>query len=237
MRSERFRNKLLCLLSTSEFDSLAVDGKLVHIPYRTMLCRRGENVEHVFFPTSGAFSAVIGLGDGSLVEAAIGGSEGMTSFDLLTNDRRSNYDYVQQIEGEAIRLSATNLLVHLNNGCQLRTIMQTYLAVLLRQVAQTAACNIRHSLEKRMVSLLLQFADRGETAEFRMTQEFISRMLGVRRQSVNTVLSQYQQERLISNSRSRIAILDRSTLENRACECYGVRKAVYERLMMQLHVS
>ena len=58
-----------------------------------------------------------------------------------------------------------------------------------------------------------------------MTQEFISHMLGVRREGVTQAASKLQQMGVISYKRGLITVLDRPRLEALSCECYeAVRK-------------
>lgn len=66
--------------------------------------------------------------------------------------------------------------------------------------------------------------DRLGTNEFRLTQDFISNMLGVRREGVNKAAGILQKNGLINYSRGRIKILNRSGLEAMACECYRIIK-------------
>jgi Mn-dependent DtxR family transcriptional regulator len=64
-----------------------------------------------------------------------------------------------------------------------------------------------------------------------MTQELIANMLGVRRESVTESASKLQAAGLIRYTRGRITVLDRQGLEERACECYGVVRQEYDRLL------
>jgi Mn-dependent DtxR family transcriptional regulator len=53
-----------------------------------------------------------------------------------------------------------------------------------------------------------------------LTHEFLSEMLGVQRSSVTLIARQLQTEGLIRYRRGRVEIIDRASLEKRACECY-----------------
>jgi Mn-dependent DtxR family transcriptional regulator len=64
-----------------------------------------------------------------------------------------------------------------------------------------------------------------------MTQELIANMLGVRREGVTEGALKLQKARLIKYARGRITVLDRKGLETRTCECYGVVKREYDRLL------
>jgi Mn-dependent DtxR family transcriptional regulator len=64
-----------------------------------------------------------------------------------------------------------------------------------------------------------------------MTQELIANMLGVRREGVTAAALKLQAAGLIRYARGHIRVLDRSGLERRSCECYGVVKKEYDRLL------
>ena len=64
-----------------------------------------------------------------------------------------------------------------------------------------------------------------------MTQELIANMLGVRREGVTEAALKLQRLGLIKYARGRITVLDRAGLEQRTCECYGVVKNEYDRLL------
>ena len=56
-------------------------------------------------------------------------------------------------------------------------------------------------------------------------------MLGVRREGVTESALKLQKLGLIRYSRGHITVLDRPGLEQRTCECYGVVKKEYDRLL------
>jgi Mn-dependent DtxR family transcriptional regulator len=56
-------------------------------------------------------------------------------------------------------------------------------------------------------------------------------MLGVRREGVTEAAGKLQAEGLIEYSRGKITVVDRERLETRVCECYGVVKREYDRLL------
>jgi Mn-dependent DtxR family transcriptional regulator len=64
-----------------------------------------------------------------------------------------------------------------------------------------------------------------------MTQDLIANMLGVRREGVSEVAGKLQEAGYISYSRGHITVLDREKLEHRTCECYGVVRREYDRLL------
>jgi Mn-dependent DtxR family transcriptional regulator len=98
-------------------------------------------------------------------------------------------------------------------------------------MAQTAVCNRHHSLDQQLCRWLLLSLDRLQGTELVMTQELIANMLGVRREGVTEGALKLQQAGLIRYARGRISVLNRTGLEERTCECYGVVKKEYDRLL------
>lgn len=228
---DRYRNRLLSLFPESAFDHLVRYIEKVRVPLKTVICDVEKPIEHVHFPLDCVFSYVIILRDGTNVEAAAIGNEGMTGTGLLIDDVLSPYETIQQVEGESLRIPSEVFQGILTEYRQVRQVVERFAFSLLRNCAQNGACNLHHDVHARMCRWLLTCADRVTGPEFYITQEFLGEMLGVRRQSVNLTAGQLQQSGLIKYSRGRIKVLDRDGLENAACECYQVTKSNYERLL------
>jgi Mn-dependent DtxR family transcriptional regulator len=56
-------------------------------------------------------------------------------------------------------------------------------------------------------------------------------MLGVRREGVSNAASKLRDDGLIDYKRGHIKVLNRDGLENQCCECYGVVKKEFRRLL------
>jgi len=95
-----------------------------------------------------------------------------------------------------------------------------YLYVLVAQLSQGTGCNHFHQVEARLARWLLMTHDRMIVDEFNLTQEFLSHMLGVRREAVSRSASELQNRNLIRYSRGTLKILDRQGLEKTSCGCY-----------------
>jgi CRP-like cAMP-binding protein len=126
--------------------------------------------------------------------------------------------------GSAMRMKAASLRREAQSSGSLHRLLLRYSHSLLTQVSQSAACNRFHKVDARLARWLLMTHDRLKATEFRLTQEFMSNMLGVRREGVNHAAGALQQAGLISYSRGIIKIHDGPGVEAVACDCYQIIK-------------
>ena len=98
-------------------------------------------------------------------------------------------------------------------------------------MAQIAVCHRHHTLDQQLCRMLLLTLNRMDGDAIVMTHEVIASLLGVRREGVTIAAKKLMLEGIIHYARGRITILDRSALEERVCECYGVIRQEYERLL------
>jgi len=92
-------------------------------------------------------------------------------------------------------------------------------------------------VDQQLCRWLLLSLDRLPGDELVMTQELIANMLGVRREGVTEAAGKLQADGLIKYTRGRIKVLDRTQLEARVCECYGVVKKEYDRLLPEIRLQ
>jgi hypothetical protein len=140
---------------------------------------------------------------------------------------------VVQIGGSAFRMKSRVLQPEFARGGPFQHVMLRYTQALITQISQTSVCNRLHSVEKRLCRWLLLSHDRVNSQELLMTQEFISNMLGGRRESVTVAAGRLQDAGLIHYARGRITILDRKGLEGTVCECYQIVREETDRLLDQ----
>jgi len=106
--------------------------------------------------------------------------------------------------------------------------VRRFIHSLLTQISQSAVCNRYHLIDDRLSRWLLMTHDRMRSDEFQITQEFLSNMLGVRREAVNKAAGDLQRRGLISYKRGHLNVIDRAGLEAAACPCYGLIKKDYD---------
>jgi CRP-like cAMP-binding protein len=231
MASNEIKNKLLSALPRNVFDALRPDLVHVELQARTQVYAPEDEVEWVYFPSSGMISMLQSTADSRGIELATVGREGalgtMAGFGL---NRALNASVVQ-LPLTAVKVSAPNFRRHVSHYASVHEMALKSNEVILAQTQITAACNALHNVEQRFCRWLLQTWDRSENDTITLTQEFLSEMLGVRRTSVTEIASKMQAEGLIRYRRGQIELLDSAGLQQRSCDCFhAVRHA--ERTIM-----
>jgi CRP-like cAMP-binding protein len=138
---------------------------------------------------------------------------------------------VVQTGGFGYRLPVRILMEEFNRAGPVMRLLLRYTQALLTHMSQTSVCNRHHSVEQQLCRWLLLTLDRLGNKELTMTQELISNMLGVRREGVTEAAGRLQAHGYISYRRGHITVVDRAGLEQHVCECYGVVKAEFGRLL------
>ncbi len=225
------RNRLLDLLSKSDFERLRTYLEPVPLDYKLELSSAGKPIQFVYFPISGVASIVHTMRDASAAEVGTIGNEGLVGLPIILGDTVGPSDVYVQVPGAALRVPTSVFHEVFEGSSSMRTIMLHYVHVLFNQVALSAACNDFHTVEQRCCRWLLMTHDRVQSDEFILTQEFLGMMLGVQRTSVTVVARQLKRDALIAYSRGRVTVLDRRSLEDRSCECYAVNRREFDRLL------
>ena len=229
----RMVNRLLDRLPADEYKLLARAGKIVSLAHGDEIYPQDGRggLSHAYFPTSGMISLTVLMENGKEVEAGTVGNEGMIGLPIVHGLDFSPNKAISQISGEGLRIPVPAFLKAMKPGGTLERLVRRYTAFSLQYGSQTVACNLLHSVEERLCRWLLMCRDRVETEEFVLTHEFLAEMLGVRRQTVTVIAGKLQTASVISYRRGAIHILNPKKLEAGSCECYGVIKASYDRIM------
>lgn len=191
----------------------------------------GGRLEYLYFPTSSIVSVLYSMEDGGTAEIGLAGNDGVVGVALFLGGDTTPSRAIVALAGEALRMKRAALREEFARGGTFQRLLLRYTQSLITQISQTAVCNRLHSIEKRLCRWLLLCLDRVESDQLLMTQEFISNMLGGRRESVTVAAGHLQDAGLIHYSRGHITLLDRRGLEAAACECYQTVKMEFERLL------
>ena len=225
------QNRLLAVLPKAERERIFPHLELVQMPLGKILYESGGPLSHVYFPATAIVSLLSVMDNGASAEIAIIGYEGIVGIALFMGGESMPNRAVVQSAGYAFRLPGQILKREFDRAGPLQHLLLRYTMAFLAQMAQTAVCNRHHSIDQQLCRWLLLSLDRLPSNELIMTQELIANMLGVRREGVTTAAGKLQAAGLIDYSRGRITVLDRTGLEARVCECYGVVKAEFARLL------
>jgi CRP-like cAMP-binding protein len=215
-------NNLLAALPAEDLHRVRPQLEVVPLKLKELLHKPGEPIDYVYFPGGGFCSIVTVLEDGSMVEAAAVGREGLVGLaaSASTETPSSIASMAQSDVDICYRMKAEHFRRELGRCGPFQAIVMRYSQALLGFIMQSAACNAAHSIEQRFARWLLAAQDRMDADEFLLTQEFIAMMLGASRSTVSEVAGELQKAGFITYHRGRVAILDREALEAASCECY-----------------
>lgn len=224
-------NRLLAALPQEERERLTPNLQPVTFSLGQVVYEPGGRQEFVYFPTSCVVSLLYTMENGSTAEVGLVGNDSVVGVALFLGGDTTPNRAIAQIAGDAYRLRAKLLQEEFARGGAMQRLLLRYTQALITQISQTAVCNRLHSAEKRLCRWLLLSHDRVASDDILMTQEFLSHMLGGRRESVTNAAGHLQDAGLIRYSRGKIKILDRPRLEAAACECYRIVRQEFDRLL------
>jgi len=230
-RDDPKQNGLLAALPKTAADQWLLQLQPVDMPLGKVLYEPGSKLSHVYFPTTSIVSLLYVMEDGASAEIAVVGHEGIVGIAMFMGGNSTPSRAVVQSAGGGFRLKSDLLMQEFNRAGPVLHLLLRYTQALITQMAQTAVCNRHHSLDQQLCRWLLLSLDRLHSNELVMTQELIANMLGVRREGVTEAAGHLHKAGLIQYQRGHITVLDRARLEQRVCECYGVVKKEYDRLL------
>jgi CRP-like cAMP-binding protein len=213
-------NILLSKLRAEEYASISAHSDRVTLELGEVLEANSHDCGSAYFPTTSVISLVCDMEDGATVEVALAGREGLVGTNLYLGGNPVANRATVGIAGEAVRMDGRALRDLFMRNESFRRVLLRYTGTLLAQITLTAACNRKHTLEKRLCRWLLLLHDRVSSNQLVMTQEFIAAMLGSRRETVTVAAGRLQDAGLIQYSRGTLRILDRNGLEEACCGCY-----------------
>jgi len=215
-------NQLLAALPRKDYQLLRQQLEEVPLVLEEILYQPNVSISDVYFPNSGIVSLLAGANERSSLEVGLVGTEGMVGLSVFMGVNSSLNRAVVQGAGLAMKMKATAFRKECNKGGALPRLLQRYSHSWLTQITQAAVCNQFHFVDARLSRWLLMTHDRMGNDEFQVTQEFLSNMLGVRREGVSKAAGDLQKQGLITYQRGRLKVLDRRGLEAASCSCYGI---------------
>ncbi|MFZ5731029.1 MAG: Crp/Fnr family transcriptional regulator [Pseudomonadota bacterium] len=227
----QLQNRLLAALPADELARLSPHLSAVELDRGRTICEPGDPIEQAYFPVTGVISLMTLMESGAAIESAMIGPEGAFGLAAAAAPRVAQGRAVVQSPLRAYRIGIGPLHEFWLTSATLRQLADRHGEGLYAHAAQSVACNALHSVEERFCRWLLSCHDRIHGDTLALTQEFLADMLGVQRTTVTAVARSLQEKGAIRYRRGQVDIIDRSVLEAGACECYGVVRRAYDRLI------
>ncbi len=206
--------------------------RTVDLTHGQILHRPNQAIDTVFFPLDCLISITVALAEGRTVEAGAVGSREMVGVNAVMGGRETNQtEYVCQVAGAAVRMAAEPLLDEFDRVKGVRDVLLRFVQAYLAQLSQNVACNRVHTVEQRLARWLLEARDRVGPDGLGVSHEFVAQMLGVRRAGVTEAAATLQGRGLIECGRLTLRVTDPAGLGRVACECFGVLRDEYDRLL------
>ncbi len=229
---KRSDNLLTAAFTDSEWDSLIPHLSIVNLKVGDVLFKSGETQKHVYFPIDSIISLMCELENREGSEFALIGNEGLVGLFVFTSNFTTSSYGIVQCKGKALKLNADIARDKFDKSPDFRRLILRYSQVLMTHAAQTSVCYRHHSIEQQLCRTLLLCLDRVKSHDIVLTQELISRMLGVRREGVTHAAIKLQALNIINYSRGHIHVNSRDGLMKKTCECYDVVRKEYAKLFV-----
>src|ERR1700692_2590907 len=226
-------NHLLGALPRKDYQNLLPLLEPVKLAFGEILYESHDQIRHVYFPVDCFVSMLTTVDADRAAEVGLIGPEGMIGVPMALGVAVSPFRAVVQGEGTAMRMRTVDFRRNFSTSAALKREVFLFTHLLMIQIAQTAACNRFHVVTQRMARWLLMSHDRVNSNEFRITQDFLALMLGVRRVGVSVAMCALRDRKVISYRRGTIRILDQGGLVAAACSCYKTVKDTYSRAQAQ----
>ncbi|MBO9501420.1 Crp/Fnr family transcriptional regulator [Brevundimonas sp. A19_0] len=213
-------NRFIANLPAEEAAALRPLLRRIEVTFDQTVVDEGAVITEVHFPIDAQFANLIRFPDGSAVETAVVGFEGVTGLAPFMADRPSSWEIVCRAAGTTWVASAASLrklsLARPRLLERLLVLTDLYQA----QAAQTAACNALHPIPDRIARWLLTAWDLSPHESLAFRQEELARLIGTRRSTISEAASELKRRKVIAYGRGAIRITDRAGLEAAACDCY-----------------
>jgi CRP-like cAMP-binding protein len=216
-------------MTSEEFAAISDQLETVNLTVRQTLYEDGSSVRDVYFPIDCVISVVTTMNDGSAIETATVGYEGMCGAQVALGTQEMFGRWFCQIPGRAYKMSVADFLRAYEGDERWRLAVGRYLQAVIDVLSQSVACNRLHLVSERCARWLLMSADRVHSPDFPLTHEALATMLGVRRAGVSVAAAALQASGYLSYRRGRFHMINPDGLASAACECYTVTRAIYDR--------
>jgi len=213
-------NRFLGALGPVEREMLSSHLQLVHLKSGQVLCEPGEQLEHIYLPTTTVISLQYVLSDGMMLEVAQIGDEGLIGRQIMGGNGAIPCRVVTCRDGFSYRLREDLFSQTLDTSAAMRGLVLRCIQLLMMQSAQISFCSRHHLLKNQLCRWLILAYDRSRSVEIKVTHNMLAQMLGARRETVSDAAGEIQKMGLIHQHRSSIILADLHGLDAQACGCH-----------------
>ena len=222
-------NHILAAIPRQSYLQMLPRLEPVELAYGQILYEPLGRIGHVYFPNNCLVSLLTAVDNNRSLEVGMVGNEGMVGMPMALGIGISAVCALVQGSGTTMRMKATDFRSEFKANVPLQRALFRYNHLLMAQISQTAACNRFHGADQRLARWLLMTGDRLHTDDFLLTHEFLSHMLGLRREGITEAAGKLGKDKLISYTRGHIQIMNRKGLEAASCTCYRIVKDLQDK--------
>ncbi|MDT7540862.1 MAG: hypothetical protein QOE33_766 [Acidobacteriota bacterium] len=227
----KVKNRLLSALPRDEFERLLPHMEVVHKSQGKIIYEPGATMDNLYFPNNGMISLLSMNEDGTTIEVAMVGNEGVVGLTYILQLKTTLYGAMIQLPSDLIKIKGEVAAAEFKRGGVFNSLLLRYTHLLLTQISQSVVCNRFHPIEKRLCRWLLTASYGLKLNTLHLTQEIIGHMLGVPRTGVTMAAVSLQRAGLIRYSRGKIEFVNREAMEAASCECHQIIKEELERFL------
>ena len=228
----RPKNQLLAALRAGDFRRLRPFLETVPIHGKQLIHTRDEDVNAVYFLNGGVASITTVLPDGTRMEGATVGHEGVLGIEAFFHaDATAWGDTLMQVpDTSAERLAIRHFRRELGKCRAFHHLIGRYAHAFIAQMMVTAACRAKHQVSERCADSLVMTHDRMHRQDFSLSHEGLAEMVGARRPTVTAATISLQAAGVIRYRYGRVTVLDRKRLSRASCQCHTILRAYFSQL-------
>ena len=223
-------NEFLRALPDEDRSEVLQAARRVRLPQRFTFYHAGELPGAIYFLEKGMASELIRMASGRTMDASPVGRRGFVGVPAILGADSSFHHCVMQVGGEGLRVPVSVVKALYETSSAFRRVMGRFMHARFAQATQCAACNLMHRMEQRLARWLLITCTHTGSHHFRISQEYLSEMVGANRSTVTTTLRALERSGSIELDRTAITLKDTEALYRVACECYRVTVAAFEKI-------
>lgn len=189
-----------------------------------VLHETGARLQDLIFLHEGLVSLQYRTTDHRTAEIMPVGTEGAVGVGFLLGRDHLPYCTVTVISGRATWVPVRDIAEALGTFPCARPALQNYVAMMMQQLMQSAACASLHNAIQRLSTWLLHADDRAQTPNFDITQRILADILGFRLATISDSCHKLLEAGAIDYSRGNLKVVDRNVLKEKACECYAASR-------------